>query len=59
MLGYTLNGFYLVKLANITNETNWYHTVHCAFKQSSDGTFNPSGSEKRGARFISDIHKKL
>ncbi len=53
ILGYTLNGFYLVKIADITNETK-LETVYCAFKQS-DGTFNPSGSEKRGARFNSDI----
>jgi len=53
MLGYTLNGYYLVKIADITKETK-LETVYCAFKQS-DGTFNPSGSEKRGARLNSDI----
>jgi len=49
-LGYTLNGYYLVKTVNnntnLSADTFNLETVYCAFKQP-DGTFNPSGMEKR------------
>jgi len=44
-LGYTLNGYYHVKSENI-DDINLVETVYCSFKQP-DGSFNPSGMEKR------------
>jgi len=46
ILGYTLNGFYLVKSDSNASTTIKLETVYCAFKQI-EGTFNPSLVEKR------------
>ena len=46
-LGYTLNGFYLVQLVNITTETK-VETVYCAFEQPEGTSLNQSIVEKRG-----------
>jgi len=50
ILGYTLNGFYLVKSNESSTEQSnidiKLETVFCAFKQP-DGTFNPTLVEKR------------
>lgn len=58
-LGYTLNGFYLVKSVTGTNnitDTN-LETVFCAFKQPPDVPFNPSRLEKRIARVKLDKNR--
>ena len=46
-LGYTLNGFYMVKLANIITETR-VETIYCAFEQPEGTSLNQSIVEKRG-----------
>jgi len=52
-LGYTLNGYYQVKSANISDIIQ-VETVYCQFKHP-EGIFNPSGNEKR----ISSSHLQL
>jgi len=46
-LGYTLNGFYMVKSANIPTETK-VETIYCAFEQPEGTSLNQSIVEKRG-----------
>ena len=51
LLGYTLNGYYLVMPKNTSNTSNNSHvpipeTIYCTFKQP-DGSFNWSAVEKR------------
>ncbi len=46
ILGYTLNGFYLVKSNDTTNIEIKLDTIYCAFKQPG-ATFDPSLVEKR------------
>ncbi len=47
-LGYTLNGFYLVKSANLLDTSGLQlETVFCSFKQPEGRPFNSSALEKR------------
>ena len=58
-LGYTLNGFYLVKSATSTNNitnTN-LEAVFCAFKQPPDVAFDSSKLEKRVAQVKLDKNR--
>jgi len=45
-LGYTLNGYYLVKTDESNNEVKNLQSIYCAFKQPG-GSFNSSTLEKR------------